>query len=207
VREAITPACFETPLGAHGPGEKEKTMHPGFAYWWRARGRHGVGGCGDSCGAEAHSEAHAGGPGHHGRHGHHGPPPWVAAAAHFAGFDDGDFGGGGSFGVRRPLRFLAHKLELSEEQVAALAGILDDLKTERAQGAVDHRRTTAAFADAMGGATFDESKVSEAADARVKSAERLRGAVVKALARIHALLDAEQRAKLAYLLRTGTLAI
>jgi hypothetical protein len=29
--------------------------------------------------------------------------------------DDGDFGGG-AFGVRRPLRFLAFKLELREEQ-------------------------------------------------------------------------------------------
>jgi Spy/CpxP family protein refolding chaperone len=175
-------------------------MHPGFAYWWRARGRHGS--CGDegSCGPEAHA-------GPAGHHGHHGPPPWAAAAAHFGGFDDGGDFGGGSFGVRRPLRFLAHKLDLREEQVAELARILDDLKTERAQGAVDQRRTTAAFADAVGAATFDEAKVAEAADARVKSAERLRGAVVKALGRIHALLDPEQRAKLAYLLRTGTLAI
>jgi Spy/CpxP family protein refolding chaperone len=182
-------------------------MHPGFAYWWRARGRHGA--CGDSgsCGPE---EAHAGGPGGH--HGHHGgPPPWAAGGggAHFGGgggFDDGDFGGG-SFGVRRPLRFLAHRLDLKDEQVAELARILDDLKTERAQGAVDHRRTTATFADAIGAESFDEAKVGEAADSRVKSAERLRTAVVKALGRIHALLDAEQRAKLAYLLRTGALAI
>jgi Spy/CpxP family protein refolding chaperone len=181
-------------------------MHPGFAYWWRARGGHGA--CGDdgSCGPEAH----AGEPGGHGgRHGHwpgaHGGPP----GAHFgggSGFDDGELGGG-SFGVRRPLRFLAHRLDLKDEQVAELARILDDLKTERAQGAVDHRRTTAAFADAMGSESFDEAKVGEAADARVKSAERLRGAVVKALGRIHALLDGEQRAKLAYLLRTGALAI
>jgi Spy/CpxP family protein refolding chaperone len=176
-------------------------MHPGFEFWWRGRGRGGRhGGCGDG------SEAHAEGPGH--GHHHGGPPPWAAAVAGFGGggFEDGDFGGG-SFGVRRPLRFLAHRLDLREEQVAELAKILDDLKTERAQGAVDQRRTTAAFADAMGSETFDESKVGDAADARVKSAERLRGAVVKALGRIHALLDAEQRAKLAYLLRTGALAI
>ncbi len=186
-------------------------MHPGFAYWWRARGRHGHGACGEegSCGPEAY----AGGPGErggrgHGEHGHHGP--WAHAGPHFGGggggFDDGDFGGG-AFGVRRPLRFLANRLDLREEQVAELARVLDDLKTERAQGAVDHRRTTAAFADAIGAATFDEAKVSEAAETRVKSAERLRGAVVKALGRIHALLDEEQRAKLAYLLRTGALAI
>jgi len=123
---------------------------------------------------------------------------------HFAAHDDGDFGGG-AFGVRRPLRFLAFKLELREEQVAELARVLDDLKTERAQAAVDQRRTTAAFADAVGSESFDASAVGEAASARVKSAERLKDAVVKALAKIHALLDPEQRAKLAYLLRTGAL--
>ena len=42
---------------------------------------------------------------------------------------------------------------------------------------------------------------------RVTSAERLRDAVMKALQQIHAILDAEQRAKLAYLIRTGTLSI
>ena len=60
----------------------------------------------------------------------------------------GDFGEGGSFGVRRPLRFLAHKLELDETQVAELASILNDLKTERAQAAVDDRRTVVEIADA-----------------------------------------------------------
>jgi len=88
-----------------------------------------------------------------------------------------------------------------------LAIILDELKTERAQGAVDQRRTVAAFADAIGGDTFDEAKVKEAGDSRVKSAERLRDAVGKALSSIHGMLDAEQRKRLAYLLRTGALTI
>ena len=61
------------------------------------------------------------------------------------------FGPGGGFGVRRPLRFLAHKLDLDEKQVVLLARILDELKTERAQVAVDDRRTLADFADALGG--------------------------------------------------------
>jgi len=109
--------------------------------------------------------------------------------------------------VRRPLRFLAHKLELSEEQVAELAKVLNDLKTERAQAAVDDRRATSAFADALTGETFDQAKVSGAADARVKVAERLRDAVTAALGKIHAILDSQQRAKLAYLIRTGALSI
>jgi Spy/CpxP family protein refolding chaperone len=119
--------------------------------------------------------------------------------------DDDRFGG--NFGVRRPLRFLAHKLQLDDRQVAELARILDELKTERAQAEVDRRRTLTAFADALAGEAFDSAKAGEGGELRVKSAERLREAVVKSLQRIHALLNAEQRTHLAYLIRTGTLTI
>jgi len=125
---------------------------------------------------------------------------------HYSGGEHGggEFGGG-AFGVRRPLRFLAYRLQLDEEQVAALAVILNELKTERAQAAVDDRRTLTAFADAIAGETFDEAKSTAAATQRVKSAERLQATVARALGRIHALLDAEQRARIAYLIRTGAL--
>ena len=112
---------------------------------------------------------------------------------------------GGGFGVRRPLRFLAYRLNLSEAQVAELARILNELKTERAQGEVDERRTLTAFADALGGESFDEAKASEAATSRTKSVERVQSQVVKSLAGIHALLEPEQREKFAYLMRTGAL--
>ncbi len=115
--------------------------------------------------------------------------------------------GGGSFGVRRPLRFLAYRLGLTDDQTAELARILDDLKTERAQVAVDERRAASAFADALSAETLDEARLGDAATSRVRSAERLRDAVVRALGRIHALLDAEQRKQLAFLIRTGTLQI
>jgi Spy/CpxP family protein refolding chaperone len=122
--------------------------------------------------------------------------------------DPGAYGfAGGSFGVRRPLRFLAYKLELDEKQVAELARILDEIKTERAQAAVDHRRAISVFADAIEGDAFDESKAKSGADLRLESANRLRGAVLSALGRLHKLLDGEQRARLAYLIRTGTLSI
>jgi Spy/CpxP family protein refolding chaperone len=146
--------------------------------WWHAR-RHGACGGGGPYNARWHA------------HEHH----------------EGDDLGGGSFGVRRPLRFLAFKLDLDEAQVSDLATILAELKTERAQAAVDHRRTTSAFADALAAETFDVTKVKETADDRVKSAQGLRDAVVTALGKIHALLRPDQRAKLAYLLRTGALSI
>ncbi len=115
--------------------------------------------------------------------------------------------GGGAFGVRRPLRLLAYKLGLSDAQVAELARILNDLKTERAQAAVDDRRTLTSLADALSGETFDEALANQGAELRREGAERLAEAVVKALGRIHKVLDAEQRDRLAYLIRTGALVL
>ena len=115
--------------------------------------------------------------------------------------------GGGGLGVRRPLRFLVHKLDLDEKQITEFARILNELKTERAQAEVDHRRTIAAFADALAGDTFDSAKAAEGGALRVHSAERLRDAVLKALQQIHAVLNPEQRVRLATLIRTGTLTL
>lgn len=171
-------------------------MHPGFMHWWKEAQRAAQQGCGP---AYAQAGCGPGGPGRHGRHGRH--EPREEAEGFFAMED------GGGFGVRRPLRFMAHRLELNEAQVSELAAILDELKTERAQAAVDHRRSVGIFADALASEAFDEGAARAAAEARVKSAERLRDAVVKALKRTHAMLDAEQRKQLAYLLRSGQLTI
>lgn len=102
---------------------------------------------------------------------------------------------------------MAHKLELTDDQVEKLAVILNELKTERAQAAVDYRRTVNNFADALAAPTFDESKANAAGDERVKSAEHIRKAVQDALRKVHAMLDDEQRQRLAYLMRTGALSI
>jgi len=161
-------------------------MHPAFIWWWKNAQR------AHACGQGEH--AYAGG--------HHGGPPFGGRGGPP---EDGIFGG--PFGVRRPLRFLAHKLDLTEEQTAELARIIDELKTERAQAEVDHRRTTTAFADSLEGAEFGEPRAKEGGDLRVKSAERLRDAVIKALSRIHALLNDDQRKKLSYLVRTGVVTL
>jgi Spy/CpxP family protein refolding chaperone len=168
-------------------------MHPGFIGWLRERHAeyHAAGGHG------AHAEEPWGGPCGQGRRG-----GW-RHMSHHHGFDDG----GGGFGVRRPLRFLAHKLGLNDDQVGRFAAILDRLKTERAQADVDYRRRTAALAEAFEAPSFDHSKVDAANAEQATSAERLRASVKRALEDMHALLDAEQRKKFAYLLRAGILAI
>jgi Spy/CpxP family protein refolding chaperone len=181
-------------------------MHPMFGLWnARRRAAFVEMGHAGGCGGGGHGDSWAGPGGHEGhggRHGHrHGPPH---GPPHDGG---GDEFGGGAFGVRRPLRFLAFKLELDEAQVTALATILSDLKTERAQSAVDQRRTTSSLADAVAADVFDETRAKGAADERTKSTERVQAAVVQALGRIHALLKPEQRTQLAYLLRTGGLSI
>jgi len=150
-------------------------MHPRMFHW--AYGRRGRGS--DCCNLHDVSYPH--------HHFHSGEEP------------------GGGFGVRRPLRFLAWKLGLAEPQVSEFAAILNDLKTERAQAAVDDRRSLTALADAAAGESFDQARADVARQLRLQSAERLQGAVVQALSRMNALLDQEQRSRLAFLLRSGTL--
>ena len=165
-------------------------MYPGFISHWK-RLRHGEG--------RAFASVGCGG-------GAYGRRAWEYRAAR-GEEEPGEAFAGGSFGVRRPLRFLAYKLQLEEPQVAELARILDEIKTERAQAAVDQRRALSAFAEAIEGEAFDERKAAAGAAIRLQSAERLRGAVVTALGRLHKLLDPHQRGRLAYLIRTGTLSI
>ena len=169
-------------------------MYPGFIPHWKRR----------HCGGGAYAEMRAGAVSGRGER------PWrrewdyslsPEEDAATLGF------GSGAFGVRRPLRFLAYKLGLEDAQVAQLAKILDDVKTERAQAAVDHRRTLSAFADAVSGEAFDQSKADSGAKLRLESADRVKTAVLTALERLHAILDQEQRARLAYLIRTGTLTL
>ena len=114
-------------------------------------------------------------------------------------------GHGPGRGVRRPLRFLAWKLELEEDQLGEVAKILGELKTERAQGEVDHAKGLAALADAVSAESFDAARAAEGAAFRVASAERMRGATVKALEGLHRMLSPEQRRTLAYLIRTGSI--
>ena len=125
------------------------------------------------------------------------------AEFHFsAGRGGDDELGSAGLGVRRPLRFLAWKLDLTPDQLAATARILERLKIERAQAEVEHRRSAAALADALEGDAFDGAAASVAADHRADSARAVQKAVASALADLHAALQPDQRRRLAMLIRT-----
>lgn len=158
-------------------------MHPGFFHHWRRARACAQTGVHAGAGAGGHAHHAAGGHGH-GEHGH-----------------------GPMFGVRRPLRVMANELELDDEQVERLARIIDELKTSRAQAAVDERRSVGSIADSLLDGELDRAKLQAALGLRVTSAERLRDAVLEALAATHAMLRPDQRKKLAYLLRSGQITI
>ena len=124
---------------------------------------------------------------HHHQHGHRGPR--------------------GGFGVRRPLRFLARELDLDTRQTERLAALLDALKTQRAQAAVDNKKATAAFADAFEAEEFDADAVKRATEARAASLADVERAVAETIEHTFAILEREQRKRLAYLLRTDGITI
>jgi LTXXQ motif family protein len=123
-----------------------------------------------------------------------------------AGRGDDDLLGSAGLGVRRPLRFLTWKLDLTSDQIAAAARILERLKIERAQAEVEQRRSASALADAMEGERFDAAAATAAADQRADSARAVQKAVATALAELHASLEPDQRRRLAMLIRTRSIA-
>lgn len=120
--------------------------------------------------------------------------------------EDGPYAGAG-LGVRRPLRFLGYKLDLTDEQSSRLARVLERLKLERAQAALDLRRAAADLADAVEAERFEPASVEAAGQRRVDASRRVEEAVARALQELHALLEPAQRARLAELLRTGAIQI
>lgn len=104
---------------------------------------------------------------------------------------------------RRPLRVLTHRLELSNDQIAEAAKILERLKIERAQAEVDLRRAAADLADAVESSEFEISRAEGARDRRLEAARLVQEAVTRTLRDLHGLLDDPQRRQLAALVRSG----
>jgi hypothetical protein len=168
-------------------------MHPGFVWYWKRR--HGIV---DACGG-----AYA--------YGWYGPSRRHARRSDRAGWSCGGdrstdflFGVGG-LGIRRPLRFLAARLELDEGQVSRLAKILDRVKLEREQAAVDLRRVAGDIAEVLEGEALRREGLEAAGERRVEAARRVQEAVARAVTELHALLDERQREELAGLIRSGAI--
>jgi len=111
---------------------------------------------------------------------------------------------GGSFGVRRPLRYLGYHLDLDDGQMRRIAAIFDRLKTEREQARLDEARTVTKVASLVTNPEASMDLFREALAPRVESAERMQLAVARAIQDIVSELDAEQREDFAYLLNSKT---
>ncbi len=115
----------------------------------------------------------------------------------------------GSFGVRRPLRYLSYQLDLDESQRRQVAAALDSVKIEREQMALDEKKMVSELADLVyDDATNESQKLStdtlkETLSARVRSNEQLQKRTAKALKQIVEVLDPDQRQEFAYLIRSG----
>jgi len=116
-------------------------------------------------------------------------------------------GGARGFGVRRPLRYLTHHLELDESQVRRMATVLNSLKTEREQVELDEKRTVAAMATLLESGTPTLDEVRDVLDVRVKSAEQLKEETAKSVVAISDFLDEDQRQEFIKLLLTNSVTL
>jgi hypothetical protein len=110
---------------------------------------------------------------------------------------------GPTFGVRRPLRHLAWKLNLNETQIRDVVDVLDRLKTAYNQARLDQDRSTSEIAGVFTAAEFNGDRVSAALAMRTQASEVLNLELLAAVRRIFDLLNEEQRHEFAYLLRSG----
>lgn len=105
--------------------------------------------------------------------------------------------GAGSFGVRRPLRYLSYQLDLDESQRRQIAAALDSVKLEREQAELDEKKMLSDLADLVdaggGESGLDTDSLKAALSARVRSSEQLQKRTAKALKQIAEVLDADQQ--------------
>ncbi len=169
-------------------------MHPAFMWYWKRR----LYGADGACGSFAYADC---GPSYGGHQRWRGGEGFRVSGRR--SWDEDLIFGAGGLGVRRPLRFLASRLDLSEEQFARAAKILDELKIERAQATVDLRRSSADLAEALEGDEFGREKARSASQRRIEAVRHVQDAVSRALEQLHGLLDPGQREELATLIRSG----
>jgi len=102
-----------------------------------------------------------------------------------------------------PLRRVFARLGVRPEQEPLLSAEVEALWREAAGLREDGRAARAELADLFSTAALDAAAVSAALDKRLVHLDALRARAAEALARIHATLDPEQRARLVALVRHG----
>lgn len=110
---------------------------------------------------------------------------------------------GANFGVRRPLRYLSHRLDLDEGQRRRIAAVLDRLKTDREQARLDEKKTVSDLAALVTQPDVSMDDLRKVLAPRVESTETLQVSIAKAVQEIVDILDSDQREEFAYLLRSG----
>jgi hypothetical protein len=114
---------------------------------------------------------------------------------------------GSSFGVRRPLRYLAYHLDLSEDQMRRVAILLDRLKTEREQALLDESKTVTSAAELIVKDDVSMDELTRALDPRSEAAQRLALATARTLFEIRSILEPDQIKDFAYLLSNRSIVL
>ena len=106
-------------------------------------------------------------------------------------------------GARRGVRFLAARLGAGPEQESVLAAEADALAEELSRTRADLASVRAELADLLAGPRLEASQIAAAIDARLERLGAVRARLAQGLARVHSVLEPEQRARLAEMVRSG----
>lgn len=169
--------CLLGLMGMAARGSHRHWGHHGYAY-----AGHG-GGCG-----------HGGGwSGDHGGDRDEEGPRWR-----------GGWGGGGGWSVERTVgRVLKEKLRLRRDQEEVVASALDDLKRTGKDLREAVKDSRGEFAEALRGEAVDQAKLDALWEVHEETLKTARNDALNAIKKAHAVLDADQRSKLADLLSSG----
>lgn len=109
----------------------------------------------------------------------------------------------GRRGPRAGARFLAARLGARPDQERVLSEEADALAAAFSDARADLASVRAELADLLSGPSLDASAVGAAIDRRLARLAGVRTRAAEGLARVHAVLDPEQRARLAAMVRAG----
>jgi len=131
-----------------------------------------------------------------------GPGPWGGGPGGWD--DDGPWGGGrGGFFRSRILRQLSMRLRATPGQEKVIAQAADEVLEAGRAAHQAMRASKKDLADVFSGPSFDESLLGDVFSRQDDAIRNLRLVVTGALARVHEVLEPEQRERLAEILSRG----